>query len=89
MESDVMREISRSGICLDGSGGTVKKWGPGLLWTVFFLGWLLLGWATCTQCVSVGVGEGIRPEWNREGSAVCPQGYDFHLHSGLCRPQRH
>jgi hypothetical protein len=69
----------------------LKKWEPGLFWTVFFLGWLLLTWAACTECVSGGVayGDGITPEWNREGSAVCPNGYDYHAHSGLCRPQRY
>ena len=36
-----------------------------------------------------GGGGGIEPRWNRAGSAVCPQGYDYHARSGLCRPQRY
>jgi hypothetical protein len=31
--------------------------------------------------------EGIPPRWNRGGSAVCPQGYDYHARAGLCFPQ--
>src|SRR3954447_12095562 len=23
-------------------------------------------------------GDGVEPRWNRRGSAVCPEGYDFH-----------
>jgi hypothetical protein len=34
-------------------------------------------------------GDAVEPRWNRAGSAVCPQGYDYHAHSGLCRPQRY
>jgi hypothetical protein len=34
-------------------------------------------------------GDGVEPRWNRAGSAVCPEGYDFHARSGLCRPQRY
>jgi hypothetical protein len=33
-------------------------------------------------------GNGVPPTWNRQGSAVCPEYYDYHAHSGLCRPQR-
>jgi hypothetical protein len=33
--------------------------------------------------------DGIAPRWNRLGSAVCPNGYDYHARSGLCRPQRY
>lgn len=36
-----------------------------------------------------GGGGGVEPRWNRAGSAVCPQGYDYHARSGLCRPQRY
>jgi hypothetical protein len=36
-----------------------------------------------------GGGGGIEPRWNRRGSAVCPEGYDYHANSGLCRPQHY
>jgi len=34
-----------------------------------------------------GYGQGIPPRWNRLGSAVCPEGYDFHAYAGLCLPR--
>jgi len=33
--------------------------------------------------------EGVEPRWNSSGSAVCPEGYDYHARSGLCLPQRY
>ena len=34
-----------------------------------------------------GYGGGIPPRWNYQGSAVCPNGYDYHAQVGLCLPQ--
>ena len=28
--------------------------------------------------------EAVRPRWNYQGSAVCPEGYDFYAYNGLC-----
>ena len=36
-----------------------------------------------------GYYDAVPPRWNRLGSAVCPDGYDYHAYSGLCRPQRY
>ena len=32
-------------------------------------------------------GGGVPPRWNRAGSAVCPQHYDFYANRGLCLPR--
>ena len=29
-------------------------------------------------------GAGIRPHWNRLGSAVCPEGYDYYAWAAAC-----
>lgn len=34
-----------------------------------------------------GYGQGVPPRWNRAGSAVCPQFYDYHARIGLCLPR--
>src|SRR4051812_26330700 len=36
-------------------------------------------WAT-----SASAQQAVRPQWNYQGSAVCPDGYDFYARNGLC-----
>ena len=28
--------------------------------------------------------QAVPPRWNYQGSAVCPEGFDFHAYQGLC-----
>jgi len=39
----------------------------------------------CSWTVSASAQQAVRPQWNYEGSAVCPDGYDYYARSGLCR----
>jgi hypothetical protein len=43
----------------------------------------------CSWTVTASAQQAVRPQWNYQGSAVCPEGYDYHAHSGYCRPQRY
>jgi hypothetical protein len=40
--------------------------------------------ALACSCVSASAQQAVRPQWNYQGSAVCPDGYDFYAPSGLC-----
>ena len=37
----------------------------------------------CSWTVSASAQQAVRPQWNYQGSAVCPDGYDYR--GGLCR----
>ena len=37
----------------------------------------------CSWTVTASAQQAVRPQWNYQGSAVCPDGYDFI--QGLCR----
>jgi hypothetical protein len=39
----------------------------------------------CSWTASASAQQAVRPQWNYEGSAVCPDGYDYYARSGLCR----
>ena len=34
--------------------------------------------------VTASAQQAVRPQWNYQGSAVCPDGYDFYARTGLC-----
>ena len=34
--------------------------------------------------VGASAQQAVRPQWNYQGSAVCPDGYDFYARNGLC-----
>lgn len=38
---------------------------------------------TCSWTVTASAQQAVRPQWNYQGSAVCPDGYDYR--GGLCR----
>jgi hypothetical protein len=39
----------------------------------------------CSWTGSASAQYAVRPQWNYEGSAVCPDGYDYYAGEGLCR----
>ena len=39
----------------------------------------------CSWTGSASAQQVVRPQWNYEGSAVCPDGYDYYARSGACR----
>jgi hypothetical protein len=46
--------------------------------------WLMIAAAALAcSCVTASAQQAVRPQWNYEGSAVCPDGYDYR--GGLCR----
>ncbi len=38
----------------------------------------------CSWTDTASAQRAVRPQWNYQGSAVCPDGYDYYAGSGLC-----
>jgi hypothetical protein len=38
----------------------------------------------CSWTVTASAQQAVRPQWNYQGSAVCPNGYDYYAGSGRC-----
>ena len=38
----------------------------------------------CTWTGAASAQQAVRPQWNYQGSAVCPEGYDYYAGRGLC-----
>jgi hypothetical protein len=38
----------------------------------------------CSWTATASAQQAVRPQWNYQGSAVCPNGYDYYAGRGLC-----
>jgi hypothetical protein len=45
---------------------------------------LMIAGAALAWTVTASAQQAVRPQWNYQGSAVCPDGYDYFADRGLC-----